>query len=352
MARRLSSTLAFALALVVVALPTAAFACGGLIAPGHAEVLRRATTLAAWHDGVEHYVTGFQFAGSASSFGYIIPLPAEPTKIQKAGDWTLERLQLEVGAGDEALPAASVALRHSFAPVQVLQQVKIEALDITVVKGGGPDVAAWAGEHGFDLTPDAPGVLGKYSSSGAIFALAKFDNEEAAKRGFVEGQGTVIHFTIPTDAPWVPLRILGLGKTTAELIDADLFLLTDDRPSLAPRLSGLPGWEYTADRSAGESLLSDLRSDRGMAWLPASGMWLTGLRLHAPTWTVSYDLSIDGGGPRPVPSIRVTNTTPVATWPLWFAATGLGLLVIAMARGGRRLPASVQPTTQLQSDLS
>src|SRR5512132_2254294 len=40
----------------------AALACGGLVAPGHAEALKSATTLAAWHDGYEHYVTGFEFA--------------------------------------------------------------------------------------------------------------------------------------------------------------------------------------------------------------------------------------------------------------------------------------------------
>ncbi|TMK96750.1 MAG: hypothetical protein E6G40_10190, partial [Actinobacteria bacterium] len=40
----------------------AALACGGLVAPGHAEVLRNATTLSAWHAGYEHYVTGFRFA--------------------------------------------------------------------------------------------------------------------------------------------------------------------------------------------------------------------------------------------------------------------------------------------------
>ena len=75
----------------LIALPAAAYACGGLVAPGHAEVLQRATTLAAWHDGVEHYVTGFQFAGSASRFGYIIPLPGVPTSIQKGGGFLAKR---------------------------------------------------------------------------------------------------------------------------------------------------------------------------------------------------------------------------------------------------------------------
>src|SRR5438045_3071933 len=59
-------------------------------------------------------------------------------------------------------PAA--AARASSA-VQVLQQVKIDALDITVVKGGGPDVAKWAGKNGFDLTPDTPNVLGDRKST-------------------------------------------------------------------------------------------------------------------------------------------------------------------------------------------
>ena len=37
-------------------------------------------------------MTGFRFAGDAKGFGYIIPLPGVPVKIEKGGDWTLERL--------------------------------------------------------------------------------------------------------------------------------------------------------------------------------------------------------------------------------------------------------------------
>ena len=40
-----------------------AFACGGLIAPNGSVQLVRTTTLAAYHEGVEHYVTSFEFAG-------------------------------------------------------------------------------------------------------------------------------------------------------------------------------------------------------------------------------------------------------------------------------------------------
>ena len=323
MVRRLISVSVFALALVVV-VPSVAFACGGLIAPGHAEVLRRATTLAAWHDGYEHYVTGFQFAGTANRFGYIIPLPGVPTKIQTAGEWTLERLQEEVNPEPEGVALAAGTAQR--ADVDVLQRVKVEALNIVVVRGGGRDVAAWAKENGFDLTPDTPRMMESYSSQGAIFALAKFDNKEAVKRGLVEGQGTVIHFTIPMKAPWIPLRILALGKGPTEVVNADLFILTDDRPSLA--LGGQldePGIRVRKSEPASEQLLADLRSDRGMKWLPAKGMWFTALTLETPAKTLGYDLSIDGGGPPAAPR----STIPISTTPGWAWA-----LIVSLGLGG------------------
>jgi hypothetical protein len=314
--------------------PGVALACGGLVADEHAEVLRRATTLAAWHDGYEHYVTGFQFAGSASSFGYIIPLPGVPSKIQKGGEWTLERLELEVSPVGEAV----AALRAAPAPagdVTVIKQVRVDALDITVVRGGGPDVAAWAEEHGFDLTPDTPVVLGRYSSAGAIFALAKYDNEDAVKRGLAEGQGTVIHFTIPTSAPWIPLRILALGKGGPEIVEADLFLLTDHVPSLSPGFWDMPGTTLRAIQPASTFLLDELRSDRGMGWMPREGMWLTALSMSTPAAAVTTDLSIDGGRPAAPPVASLP--TPPAVWP--WALVGIGgalfAFVLTLATPGR-----------------
>jgi len=284
------------------------------VAPGHAEVLRKATTLSAWHDGFEHYVTGFRFAGGADHFGYIIPLPGVPAKIEKGGGWTLERLERQISpvrfARGEALLAAPAA-------VQVLQQVKIDALNITVVRGGGKDVAAWAARNGFDLTRDAPAVLGHYSSAGSVFALARFDPVAAARRGLIEGEGQTIHFTIPMKAPWIPLRILALGKQGAELVDADLFVLTDHRPWFAPSLSGFPGAQIRASEPADRSLLSDLRSDRGMSWLPASGMWFTAIALHTTATALRADLSIDGGAP---PGVTVSRPVSAPAWAWWLVA--------------------------------
>ena len=321
MTRRLVSIVVLAMVLLVLGAGSA-LACGGLVAPGHAEVLRKATTLSAWHAGYEHYVTGFRFAGDADGFGYIIPLPGVPVKIEKGGDWTLERLEREINPvkaifGPQALAADSGVI--------VLQQVRVDALDITVVKGGGPDVAAWARKNGFDLTPDTGAVLGRYSDAGAVFALAKFDALESARRGLIEGQGTTIHFTIPAAAPWIPLRILALGKVGPEVVDADLFVLTDQEPTLTPALWDMPGMSVKAYGPASDSLLQDLRSDKGMKWLPSRGMWFTAISLHTAARNVTYDLSIDGGGP---PALSVPAVASRWTWVL------VGAVVLAGLGGG------------------
>ena len=295
---------------------SAALACGGLVAPGHAEVLQKATTLAAWHDGLEHYVTAFRFSGSADRFGYIIPLPGVPTKIQKGGDWTLERLEREISPVGFA--ERTVALKgRAASAVQVLKRVQVAALNITVVRGGGRDVAAWAARNGFDLTPDTPRVLGQYSSAGAVFALARFDREAAERRGLVQGQGSTIHFTIPTRAPWIPLRILALGKVPNERVDADLFVLTDAPPSLQPAVWGSPGTSLRSFGPATAQLLADLRSDRGMAWVPTRGLWLTALTMHTSAASIREDLSIDGGGPPGSAGTVPASPSSGPAWTMW-----------------------------------
>src|SRR5437773_7310925 len=90
MRRFLAGFAAIAAALIATTQPAAA--CAGLIGPNGAVNLLRTTTFAGYHDGVEHYVTSFQFAGGSGQFGSLIPLPGIPDKVEKGGDWTLQRL--------------------------------------------------------------------------------------------------------------------------------------------------------------------------------------------------------------------------------------------------------------------
>lgn len=277
-----------ALGVIVVALTAGpAGACGGLVGENGTIQLTRTSTLAAYHDGVERYVTSFEFTGEGEEVGSIVPLPGVPTKVERGGDWTLQRLQLEVSP-----PVAEAASTRAYADfaadAQVLFETKIDALDITVLRGGGDAVGRWALEHGFFLTPDAPEVLDFYSRRSPIFMAARFDATRARDLGQTSGDGTPIMLTIPTDEPWVPLRILALGLGRAQVVDADVFLLTDDRPLLR---TGGPGVKLARSDRASESLLADLRSDKGMEWVP-SDMWLTYLQVDTPAGDLDYDLAV------------------------------------------------------------
>ncbi len=54
-------------------------------------------------------------------------------------------------------------------------EVTIDALDMTVLRGGADEVGRWATDHGFRLPPDAPEVLEFYAARSQIFMAAAFD---------------------------------------------------------------------------------------------------------------------------------------------------------------------------------
>jgi hypothetical protein len=327
--RRLMALVAASAALLLMATP--ALACGGLIGPNGAVNLLRTTTFAGYHNGVEHYVTSFEFAGGEGEFGSIIPLPGVPTDVVRGGDWTLQRLVQETTPVPDAglFLAAGSAVRDR---VQVLMEKKIDALEITVLKGGGDEVGLWAVDHGFRLPPDAPEVLDFYAERSPIFLAARFDADAARKRGQAVGDGTPVHITIPTDNPWVPLRILALGRTASETVQADVFLLTDEQPAMLPDPNGLlgtPGLSLEHAAPATSQLLDDLRSDKGMGWVPKDA-WLTKIGIDAKAPELRFDLAIDTSG-LGQPSLRDAGFSPFGPLPAPPPSTLVWVLLVAVA---------------------
>ncbi|MGB2695714.1 MAG: DUF2330 domain-containing protein [Dehalococcoidia bacterium] len=322
--------------------PSLTYACAGLIGSNGAVNLGRTTTLAGYHDGVEHYVTAFQFQGGGGEFGALIPLPGVPTKVERGGAWTLQRLALETEP-----PVAEAAGQVAFSAskdAEVLLETRIDALDLTVLKGGGAAVATWAREHEFRLSPDAPEVLDFYAQRSPIFLAAVFNGEAAAARGQQLGDGTPVHLTIPTDNPWVPLRILALGKQPDERVEADVYLLTDDQPALLP--AGHAELALAHSEAATSTLLDDLRSDDGMGWVPQDA-WLTKLQVDSAAGDLGFDLAVDASGngaPSPVAAGLRLPALPDAApdggfdWAVALpiiAVSVLALTMVAVAQGSR-----------------
>ena len=172
----------------------------------------------------------------------------------------------------------------------------------------------------------------------------------AASRGLGEGDGTPIHLVIPTPNPWVPLRILALGREPVDRIEADVFLLTDAEPDMlpeaetpnpfAPDQTGL-----ILDRSehASPQLVADLRSDRGMGWMP-DDLWLSYLRVNVPAGDLTYDLAIDGSGaghPDPAATglegaATIGSTAPDATGRVILVVFAAIAISVAITEAGRR----------------
>ncbi|HLX57108.1 MAG TPA: DUF2330 domain-containing protein [Ktedonobacteraceae bacterium] len=341
--------LVFALAFFVLQAQSA-FACGGLVAPDGEVRLSRATTLVAWHNGNEHYLTTFQYQGNISRLGWIVPLPAVPLNIVEGGAWTLQRLELET----HPQPLVFDDQIHAASSAAVLERVKIEALNITVIRGSGPEVINWATSNGFVLNGDTTSHLLIYAKGSPIFMAAQFDTGAARARGEQSGDGTPILITMKTAHIWVPLEVLALD---GQPVQADLYMLTD-QPVYTSDLnaalgqssvgSGIPdaqGFTLAFQEQMNSSLYHDLSTDRNMGWVwPDS--WLTYLTLDAPNTTVTYDLGVSSSGiihlaPFGTAPMAVADNQAAHDLPAWLPRLPLGtpqvllgLLIVLCLAGG------------------
>ena len=69
---------------------------------------------------------------------------------------------------------------------------------------------------------------------------------------------------------------------------------------------------------ASRGLLADLRSDKGMDWIPADDMWFSYLRINAKAGDLTHDLAIEARGigqPSPVAAGLVAPGVTAASFP-------------------------------------
>jgi hypothetical protein len=318
-----------------------ALACGALVAPDGDVRLARATTLVAWHNGVEHYLTSFTYQGNYANIGWIVPLPAIPTNIQDGGAWTLQRLERETHPQPPIAFAGAADPRAASA--QVIEQVQVEALDITVIKGSGPEIVTWCATNGFYLSPETRGHLLVYAHGSPIFMAAKYDTSRVQARHQLQGDGVPVLLTMPTAHLWVPLEVLALE---GQQVQADLFLLTDmavntsevgaaiGQSPVGTEVPGAPGFRVVFQERMHPALYHDLSTDRNMGWVPADA-WLTYLTLDAPEPSVTYDIGVSPSGvirlaPYGTPPMAVVNGPAVHDLPGWLPRLPIGTPEVAL----------------------
>ena len=259
--RRRTALAVFLAAPLVAMAPSVVDACGGLVGengthparPHHhaGGVQRRRRAL---RDGVPvHRARASPSARSCRSLTCRPRSSAVVTGRSSGWRWRSPRRSTRLGRSPRQRSPTPPRWRSSWRPRSTPSTSRCS-------KGGGDEVGRWALENGFLLSPDAPEVLDFYAARSPVFMAAKFDAQRARELGQGAGDSTPIMATIPTDDPWVPVRILGLGLDGGRRVEADVFLLTDDRPEL---LAGGPGLTVERSEPASPSLLADLRSDVG-----------------------------------------------------------------------------------------
>ncbi len=325
------------------ALPVAA--CGGLIAPNGAIRLEKATTLVAWHDGVERYLTSFSYNGEASSFGWIVPLPAVPEKVEEGGGWTLQRLFRETHPQPQITDFAFAGKALHSSPAIVLQQVQVRALDITVLSGSGQAVLDWAADNGFAVDGETHNHILQYAKGSPIFMAAKYNADRAAKQRLIFGDGAPVLITMKIPHPWIPFEVLAAGAQ----VQADLYLLSDKPVNtsewrallgvsgVGSNVQGAEGFSLEFQEKMTESLYKDLSSDKNMSWVRRDS-WLTYLTLNAPDDKVIYDMSVTPMGivkvaPFGTKPMAIVDGTSTANQPLDAPTAPMGTAMTLLVLG-------------------
>ena len=227
--RRLAAPLAALAVTLALAAPT--LACGGLIGPNGAVNLLRTTTLAGYHDGVEHYVTAFEFAGGGGSFGSLIPLPGIPTSVVRGGDWTLQRLVRETDPPPafafEAVGARGPAPSSSSRSAST-RSTSPSSRAAAPRSGSGPRSTA---SRSRPMRPRCSTSTPAAHRSSWPPPSTPMRPPRAARRSAMGRRSTSpSRPTTPgsRSASWASAR------PPARSVQADVYLLTDDRPALLP----------------------------------------------------------------------------------------------------------------------
>ena len=158
------------------------FACGGLIGPNGAVNLLRTTTFAGYHEGVEHYVTAFQFAGGGGAFGSHHAAARHPEhrregrRLDPPAPHPRDRAR-PVFDGDLVFAARGRRPGRRGADGGEASTRSTSRCS----RAAATRSAQWAKDHGFRLPPDAPEVLDFYAKRSPIFLAAAFDADAAAR---------------------------------------------------------------------------------------------------------------------------------------------------------------------------
>jgi len=345
--------------------------------------IRGQRAVVAFRDGVETLIVQSDVAGAGDQFAWVLPLPAEPTRIEACPSYTLTALNAVIqprltGPPLETLTAtvilflliagfcldhlharprsplrfsalrivvvilASILLGIMMLPtlgrtgsspeVQILQTARVGVYDISVIQGSDAGaVVNWLTSNGFATSPSASAVMRDYVSDGWCFLAAKIAGAAGS-----DATHHPLKLVFPIAEPVYPLRLTGTDGNPVQL---DVYVIADQR-ARARHLRiwssdhFLPQERYRrfADFRADLPDIYRAVSARGQVGIPAvtSVMWpgCVITRLHGRLRPADMRADLTFAWDQEMPSRATVYTLAGALG--WSSVSGLFAAIIAM----------------------
>ncbi len=207
--------------LCILVLVSIAKADGMVVSPSSAEAYETdQKAVIFYEDGIEDLFLSITFNGTADSFGWIVPTPAEP-EVTKSTDMLFERLD-EMTRPEYPVPTSydkfqfMGTLEDNASGVQVLQTKKIEYYDISVLKAENKDgLYNWLNDNGYSFPQAGKYIIDEYIHNNWTFTAIKIDKEQIGssrvQNQFSSGHATPLRLTFATDKAVFPLKISSIG---------------------------------------------------------------------------------------------------------------------------------------------
>jgi hypothetical protein len=182
--------------------------------------------LVGYKDGQETLVLQVRYAGAASDFGWLVPLPAKPevSVLAEAEDpfaqlsYYMQSARAEAGLAPGGTRRARPMADDD--AVQVLERGQAGAFDLAVLSAGsGGALQAWLGDNGFKVRADEQQLLDDYTRQGWVFAAFKIRPQALSSTAAPDlGDLPAVALRFKAPRAVLPLRVSSLNPGLTELL--------------------------------------------------------------------------------------------------------------------------------------
>lgn len=224
--------------------------------------------------GWEDLVLEVKYQGKAKDFGWIVPVPSEPTL--SAGDAKLFEILSGATQNNEPGHARMRGVTHESSTTTVLQQSRVGIYaTATLSAQTGADLGAWLASHQYHVDHRAKSILDEYIAKGWLFVAARIAVPDQQKESALR-EGTIqpLRIRFASAEPIFPLRVSAAQGKPSEVL---LYVISRHPREPTGDTAGL--WRETYCGAVPSWTWSEIDPDSGFAGLRRGGSVLT--KVHA-----------------------------------------------------------------------